>query len=816
MPDKIPNLNRFLIVISCLLFLNACNLTSLDNSSANEPNVIYVTVTPSNGDSQGQQVAVQVQPSLTPIPADVALAQAERFSLNGYFENAVFMYQSVLAQGEAVAADQRATAAYGMGQAAVREGLYTEAVSSLTLLITQFPQDERVAQAYFLRGDAYSGLSMWNEAIADYQQYLALRPGWIDSYVHERIGDAQLALGQSDAALQSYTTATQFNRHESAQAALHERVARLYESIGQTTQAVGQYDAILAFAQNHAYRAVIELRAGQAYLAGGDTENGLARMQRVFNDYSDTTSAYHAMTTLIDYGVELDDYAVGQVAFNFGDYQTAINAFNSYTSTHVLAAIPARLHLLLGRAYREIGNSAAARVAFQTIIDQYPQDPLFGEALLEQGRTYFLAGDNPSAITHYLFIADNYGYLPEAAEALWRAGYLYSVDGNLDVSREIFTRLADAYPNTEQARSGLFIAASGAYNQGLTAVAENLFGRLSITTTGEDQSAAYLWVGRLALQRGDSVAANQAFDLAIQAAPDSYFAARAGDIRSGVTPFQRPANYQFQFDDATQIAEAETWLRQTFGITQDGPLWPLSPTLETDTRLIRGRELWAVAAYDEAIAEFDSVLEELRNTGNVLGSYQMAIFLRGIGAYLPSIVAAADVIRAGGVSTLDAPPYIARMRFPAYYLDVVLEATQQYNIDPLLMFSLIRHESLFNTYATAAAGEKGLTQVIPSTGDYIAGQLNWPDYQHSDLFRPYAGIAFGAYYLGEQLQLFDFNVPASLGAYNAGPGRASQWLAIAGDDPDLFMATITIDSTRLYVERIYSYHNVYRALYGRG
>ena len=37
----------------------------------------------------------------------------------------------------------------------------------------------------------------------------------------------------------------------------------------------------------------------------------------------------------------------------------------------------------------------------------------------------------------------------------------------------------------------------------------------------------------------------------------------------------------------------------------------------------------------------------------------------------------------------------------------------------VLLFSLIRHESLFDTYATAAAGEKGLTQVIPPTGSVI-------------------------------------------------------------------------------------------------
>jgi soluble lytic murein transglycosylase len=154
------------------------------------------------------------------------------------------------------------------------------------------------------------------------------------------------------------------------------------------------------------------------------------------------------------------------------------------------------------------------------------------------------------------------------------------------------------------------------------------------------------------------------------------------------------------------------------------------------------------------------------------------------------------------------------MRYPIYYLDVVLGVAQRREIDPLLMFSLIRHESLFNTNATAAAGEKGLTQVIPSTGEYIAGELQWPNYQHSVLFRPYAGVEFGAFYLDEQLDRFEQNVPAALAGYNAGPGRAANWNALSGGDPDLLMTTITIDSTRLYIQRIYSYYNVYRALYG--
>ncbi|MBZ0299619.1 MAG: tetratricopeptide repeat protein [Anaerolineae bacterium] len=800
--------HRLAPLAAALMLLAACNL--------NQQQTIIVTATPDATATQTPEpspVPTETPPPTPTVDPALVLQVADNYLLNGYYENAVSTYQTVL--GQNAPQEYAAPAAFRLGQAALREGLFSSAVTALTTFITQYPQDSQLAQAYFLRGDAYLGLSQWSDAIADFQQYLTMRPGLIDSYAYERVADAQLALGQTDPALDSYTQAVQANRTLVPLLALREKVAQVYRTVGRTADAVAEYDAILAVAQNAPYRATIDFEAAQALLDGGEAENGLARMQSVFETYIGTNPAYDAMRVLLDQGVELDSFTVGKVSYLYGDYERAIDALNTYSTEYELSVIPAELHLMLGRCYRELGNSAAAVTAFQTIIDQYPQDPSFGEALLEQGRTKFLLGDIPGAIERYLFIADNYGYLTDtAAEALWRAGYLYGTNDSPTESRQTFERLANDYPNTDQARSGLFLAASAAYKLGETARAEQLYARLASTASGDSQAEAYLWVGRLALQRGDNSTAQETLRLAVQAAPDGYYSARAQDLVENRLPFAPPARYQFQHDALVDLNAAEDWLRQTFGIEQAGPLWPLSAALEADPRLIRGRELWAVAAFDEAGSEFGDLLEAYKNDG--LASYQLAIDLRSRGAYQASVIAGANIITLAKVGTLDAPAYIARLRYPIYYLDVVLKVAQEREIDPLLMFSLMRLESLFDANATAAAGEKGLTQVIPSTAEYIANQLNWPNYKHSDLFRPYASIAFGAYYLDEQLDRFDQNVPAALAGYNAGPGRAQDWLSLSGGDPDLFMTTITIDSTRAYVQRMYGFYNIYRTLYGEG
>jgi len=745
-------------------------------------------------------------------PPDQLVLDAERQMLNGYYEDAVANYEAVMVQGDSAPVELRIAAAFGMGQAALREGLFDQAAAALTTFIQQFPQDARLARAYFLRGDAYLGLSRWQDAIADFETYLASRPGLIDSYARERIGDAQLALGQFDAALASYDAAIAANRGLVPQLQLREKVAQLYISAGQPTQAVAQYDAILSVARNAPYRASIAFMAAQALVDGGDIASGLARIQGVFEQYPDRPEGYRAMQVLLANGVAIDLFQQGLVSFAFGDYEATVTALNTYSTQRPLTDIPVQFYMTLGRAYHEMGNTAAALTAFETIITQFPTDPAFGDALLERGRTFFLSGDSVGAIERYLDLANSYSYLPQAAEALWRAGYLYGTNDQPGEAITTFNRLAREYPESEQAREGLLLAATLSLQTGSTGGAEQFFAALAATATGDVQAEAYLNVGRLALQRGDTQIANQALQQAALAAPDSYFSARAQDIIDGRPPFAPPAQYRFTFDETADVAQAEAWLRQTFAIAQEGTLWQISPTLQNDPRLIRGDELWAVAAYEEARAEFTDLLNTTQ--GDALSSYQLAVHWRQMGAYNASIRAAANMIDAAQISTLQAPAFIARMRYPVYYLDVVQQAAEQYNMDPLLLFALIRHESLFDANATAAAGEKGLTQVIPSTGEYIAQQLAWENYQHTVLFRPYASIAFGAYYLQEQLAAFNDNAPAALSAYNAGPGRAAQWLELSGGDPDLFISAITIDSTRTYVTRIYGFHAIYRALYG--
>ncbi len=801
----------FLLVLAAL----ACNLpgqqTIIVTATASPaPTITFtptITVTPTP------------LPTVTPIPSATVVPQtavdlADKALNNGDYQSAVKTYRAILDQPvTSVNPVLRASAQFGAGVAALREGQFSDAVTLLSGFISTYPNDLHIPQAYFLRGDAYLGTSNWQPAIDDFKIYIKLRPGLLDSYAWERIGDASLALKLNDDALNAYAQASQGNpRSLTPLLQLREKVAAAYLNAGNIKAAVNQYDEILKIAKLPEYRASIAFAAAQVLLNSGDTTLAYSRYQDIVATYPQTSEAYRAMVALLKSGSQIDDYLRGQISFAAKDYGDTITALYNYTSHTELPSVDPNAFMMLGQAYREVGNVAAALTSFQTVIEQYPKSQYFGDAWIEQGRTLYLANRVTDSINKYKELSEKYPYIPQGAEALWRAGYLYSVQGDTEQSFATFEILGQKYPGTEQAMDGLFRGGMAAYNGGARARAQRLFALLAQTGKGTLRAAGSLWLGRLYQLDNDLDLARQAYTDAAQADPGGYYSQRAADLLAGHGPFTKPAKLDWSFNDSAHIAEAEQWMRTTFKITQTSDLWPLSPTLAADPRMLRGNELWAVAAYDEARAEYVGLRED--NSTNPLALYQLASYFYRIGLYREAINAAATLIDGAKINTMQAPRYIAALRFPIAFYDLILPAVQKNNVDPLLTFSLIRQESLFEGFATSYASAQGLMQIIPTTGEYIAAKLNWPDYQNSDLYRPYINVQFGVWYLKEQLDTFNGNTYAALAAYNAGPDASNEWYRISNGDPDLFLQAIDYDQTQTYVRRIYEQYQVYAAIYG--
>ena len=95
----------------------------------------------------------------------------------------------------------------------------------------------------------------------------------------------------------------------------------------------------------------------------------------------------------------------------------------------------------------------------------------------------------------------------------------------------------------------------------------------------------------------------------------------------------------------------------------------------------------------------------------------MSLAMRDLGVYTQAIRAMRSSIDALSITdTFSVPPFFTHIRFGPYYSDLIIKASNDYNLDPLFVLALMRQESLFGERGSVFGGGAGLMQIIPPTG----------------------------------------------------------------------------------------------------
>ncbi|MDO9163986.1 MAG: transglycosylase SLT domain-containing protein [Methylococcaceae bacterium] len=151
------------------------------------------------------------------------------------------------------------------------------------------------------------------------------------------------------------------------------------------------------------------------------------------------------------------------------------------------------------------------------------------------------------------------------------------------------------------------------------------------------------------------------------------------------------------------------------------------------------------------------------------------------------------------------------LRFPVAYLPQVQENGYSQQLQPSIIFGLMRQESMLDKNAQSAVGARGLMQIMPQTGKQIARELSQQWLSDVSLFNPDTNIRYGTFYFKKLLTKFNGHFPLAIAAYNAGPNNVSKWLPFDKSVPaDIWMETIPFKETRKYVASVLSYSMIYQ------
>ncbi len=156
------------------------------------------------------------------------------------------------------------------------------------------------------------------------------------------------------------------------------------------------------------------------------------------------------------------------------------------------------------------------------------------------------------------------------------------------------------------------------------------------------------------------------------------------------------------------------------------------------------------------------------------------------------------------------PKDLTNRLYPRPHRGLVKKNSERYGIEEEVVYAIMRQESFFRENAISPANARGLMQVMPSTGKFLASKLNVTNYSLHD---PEVSIQFGAKFLADLLRENGNKLTWASIAYNGGPGNLRKWKRnhYKGDF-NHFLEELPNKESRDYCRIIISNYMIYKTL----
>ena len=158
--------------------------------------------------------------------------------------------------------------------------------------------------------------------------------------------------------------------------------------------------------------------------------------------------------------------------------------------------------------------------------------------------------------------------------------------------------------------------------------------------------------------------------------------------------------------------------------------------------------------------------------------------------------------------------FILKKIYKLEYIEYVNIYANENEIDPYLIFAIIKNESNFKQNINSHMGAIGLMQLMESTAIEMANEIGEEIAVKEALYNPETNIKIGTKYFAYLKKHYNGVEGLAVAAYNAGMGNVDKWIQegiIKEDGSNL--ENIPYKETNNHVRKILRDYRIYKKLY---